>query len=397
MTTNHLLVENETSKTKELLLNLVNSFKEFENSFGIDCCAIIREIEKHGLYITNGRLYFKYNAKLSFLRPKRAKKADVLKLLDFYETFDMDKTSFWTITKRTFKLSSPIFNINQKGTKINFPEVIKTEDNLKALIKRLDRYGYHIKKYIMVVEVKEKNDLFNYHYHGIFQVSVNIQKIRSIKNKKYRELVYHPEIKRDLDNGYIYYPLLSSIWKEITQDDSYRIERGEIKSKKGAFYYILSYMNKGIQYQNIAAVPYLYFIMKSKKAFRTKGLRKIPKIEYKILDHNRNPVEFNYFNTRWVEEQEIDIDTQEYTLQTYRNKLLVEEKNIIQYFKYGKNKSYNGNQMLSNFDRKLLKNKTIFTKKFNWREVERLFSPKEIQTMLKEGSIFETNEGYKLI
>lgn len=392
---NHLLVICETSKTSKQ--DLISSFNAFEEKYEFDCSSVKREITKHDKYFTNNKYYFRYNSKLSFLQKFRSKKEDVLKLYDYYKTFDPEKTSFWTITKKTFPLDKIIFKATPGRVKIEFEEINETERNLKALFKRLSRYGYQFTKYILVPEIKEENFLYNYHYHMLCEVNVDLSRIRKIKNPKYKNLVFHPGLKQDLDNGWIDFKLLSSIWKEITQNDSYRIKREEIRKKEGVFHYCLSYMNKGVQYQNISSVPYLYYALKSKKAYRIKGCKKLPKIEFEVLDEKRRRINFDFVYLNFVEREEIPIEKQEYFLLTRKDNNLIEEKNIIEYFNDLDKRQYNNNELISNFDRKLIKNKFLFKKEFNQSEIESVFSKKELQKLLTEGTIFCFRKGYSML
>lgn len=365
MTNNHLLVKCETSNEKELKESLVNSFKKFEDKFGIDCSKITREIERHGLYMTNGQLYFLYNSRLSFMQKFRSKREDVLKLLAFYNTFDMKRTSFWTITRKNFRLSRPIFVQSRNKTRIEFEEINQAERNLRSLFYRLETYGYHITKYILVPEIKEEGGFFNYHYHGIFETEVDIKRIRSNPKVRYRDLVYNKEFG-DLSNGWINFPVLSSIWKEITKNDSYRIKREEIRKKLGVFNYVLSYINKGIEYENIDSVPYLYFAMKSKKAYRIKGLKKMPKIKYQVLDKNRNRILFHPLNISWIEKDKIPIDFQEYFIILFKDGILIEEKAIREEFKKNLDRKVNGNRILAYYDESLYRNRNTRIKRFQY-------------------------------
>lgn len=352
---NHLLVLCATSNQKE---KLRQAFTDFEEKYGVDCYSVKKEIDRHDKYMTNQKLYFKYTARLPFLRQFRSKREDVLKLLAFYETFDQSKTSFWTITRKRFPLENIIFKSKNTCTGsrlvIEFEEINQAEKNLRQLVNRLDRYGYHFKKYILVPEIKEEDSQFNYHYHLIVEAEVNVKKIRSNSKAKYRNLVYNP-LYGDMSNGWIDYPLLSDIWKEITKDGSYRIKREKIKKKYGVLHYVLAYINKGIEYKTYEAVPYLYFALKSKKAYRVKGCSKMPKIKYQILDHSKQRLIFNPMFIDWVEEKDIKADSQEYYLRLLRDDTILEDKHIIEYFKMDLDRTVDGNRILARYDPALFK------------------------------------------
>jgi hypothetical protein len=376
------------NKKKE---EMIKAFEDFEEKYGIDCNSIIWRIKKHGKYMTNQKLYFRHNSKLSFLQRFRSSFETILKLYDYYLTFDQSKTQLWTVTKKRTKLDKMIIK-EGKRLLVQFEEINQTEKNLNQLLWRLHRYGVTITKYIIVPEITEKGGTVNYHYHIIIEFQSDVNRIRSNKKEKYRSLAYNPTIQKDLEQGWINNPTLSEIWKDITKDGSYRIKPEVIRKKEGVFYYLLSYMNKGIKYQSTDMLPYLYFALKSKKAYRIKGLKRIPKIKYKVLDEKRRQIDFKYHQIDFIDFDKIPIEYQKYYLQIYKNDILVEDKKIEQYFKMTQQQE-NGNQRLSNFDRLLEKNRLV-----TWIEIEKeKISESEIQKKLTEGDIFRTREGYRIL
>lgn len=392
--TNTSLVNYQTSSLKT---DLIKAFKDFECKYGVDCSKIMLLLKRHDKYITNGRYYFKYNSGLNFLQKWKAIKQDILKLFDFYRTFKQDRTFFWTITKKRITLEKIYFKQSGNRLKIHFEEIDRSERNLRQLIRRLLKIGYHIEKYILVPEIKEKDFTYNYHYHVILEVRPVLNTILNNKNPLYRKLVWDWRYRYNRNDGWINNKVLSEIWKDITKDGSYRIKPEYIRSKMGSFNYLLSYLNKGIQFQNVQAVPYLYFALKSKKAYRLKGSGKLPKIKTTLLDHQKNSINFEYYRINYVNKEDIPIDKQEYYVLYHKDQEIVEEIHFIDYFNLDKKRYSENNHQLNNFDIKLRKNRQVWKKKNNWQDVETQFSKKEIQKLLTEGYIYDTNKGYRLV
>lgn len=342
-----LLVLCETSKTEKKRgfnkLELVEAFNEFSSRFGIPCEGIVEGIRKHGMFMTNGEYYFQHNSKLPFLQAFRSSRTQLMKVKDVYDSFSPcgitkspangSRTWFWTITMRTFPLNKLCVEAKEMRTRhgtriktdIGFEEIENADKHLKAFFKRLSRYGLNFDKYILVPEIKDsKTGLFNYHYHLIAQISVDIEKMKKSP---------FPDLTAGRIDGYVSLSRLSEIWKTITKDGSYRIKAEQIKSRQGCLNYVLSYLNKPMEARNSKLVPFMYYALKSKKAYRLKGFGKLPKIEYSICDLKNERINFNYGRMRFVDVEKITPRAQAHIIITRKNNEIVKKEIKITSFK----------------------------------------------------------------
>lgn len=421
---NDLLVLCETSNTTKI--SLKNAFVDFSLKYNLPVDIVLDGIDKHDLFITNGEFYFKYNSRLPFLQKFRSSQDQVMRLEDFYNTFaekglnalsvDDSRTWFWTITRKTFALNEPVISLKERKTKygnfvtadIDFQEIKKCDDNLRALFTRLKRYGFDLNKYILVPEIKDTEEgLINYHYHMIVEPKVNLKKFYECRAYKEiyayylekfnnKEIDSIPELVRI--DGYIHNSILSHIWKEITEDGSYRILPEEIKDKKGCFHYILSYLNKPMQYRNVANVPYLYYALKSKKAYRVKGdgRVKLPKITSKLYDLEDNRIRFSYNNIKFIERSKIKKSFQVYKIKYYKNDVLIREVQKTDLFHLGKSinttsqttiKDYQVNKS-GNIKKILDLIRSYSSLESNYQEILNVIGQESIDYLIRVGEIF---------
>lgn len=359
-----------------------DSFYRFASRYGVDVSKVIEELDLHGKYLTNGEYYFKYQARLNFMKAFRASETQLLKLKTFYKNFK--NPYLWTITRKTFTLKNPIVdNIiyrrkNDYGEdlvirkqRVKFEQIEQCDYDFKLLHQRLKRVGL-LQKYILVPEIVDNEGKLNYHYHLLVD-SANA--LSDTELQKLQEIV----------RGH---------WKEITHG-SFIVDIEKVRSRLGALNYILSYMNKPMQYRDIDMIPYMYYALKSKKAYRLKGCKKLDDVKIELLDEKKRKISFKYIRV-FVEKEEIPIPYQDYYKRVIWNSKIVYEVKIRELF-ISTDHSFKGNKLLNKFDKKLEKYKFYFKKEDNWKYIEEKFSDKEIQYLLNVGDIYATRDGYKLL